>query len=152
MSTDTTFKPFQPMFEEGKPADPPAAGKPRPPKADKPKRERKPRLAKTAKRPRRPAKKSAIPPAPKHVRPTRPPQAGKRKPRKPRTPSVKAALRSANMQARRALKLDLLSAMEISALLKPNDAPIFASITDTLQSVNKATRTRILRAIGKVFG
>lgn len=51
----------------------------------------------------------------------------------------------------RALKLDMATAMAISADLKPTDFNTFAGVVVTLQAENKAACARILAAVGRVF-
>lgn len=161
MIDDTAFKPFVPpesMFEAGKDGgrmpNPPAADEPVPTK----KRERRRSISKK----RSPAAGGPkIPPAPKHERPTRKKKetAAKKainkafkKTRAAITETLYGDTKKRKAKQPRALKLDMASAMAISAMLKPADFKMFESLTETLQSVNKSTRRRVLAAIGKVFG
>lgn len=158
MQADNPFQPFVPSTP-----DPPVVEKPISSTASRKRTRKNPRPPATA--------KPAIPPAPKHTRPTRKKTAKKRArllparrgtglvvPPKP-MPSArkervvgKSPMLAAPYGKTRALKLDMYAAMAISALLKPTDFKLFERLTEALQSVNKATRRRVLGAIQKVFG
>ena len=49
------------------------------------------------------------------------------------------------------LKIDLKTALELSAILNQEDQEAFEELVGTLQEMGKPTRDRMLAAIGKVF-
>lgn len=166
-SDETTYKPFvppAPMFEDDKKDASPKITEAGSLAANgKPKRNRK-----SAKKCAPAAAKPKIPKAPKFERPTR---SKKKKRAATKTAHDKKLKRNINKAFKntrnqitdtlygdkkkrkpRALKMSLADAMAISALLKAKDFIVFDSLTETLQSVNKTTRKRVLAAISKVFG
>lgn len=132
MSEDT-FQPFvppAPMFEEGKAALPPP-----PVHEKKARKKRSPIAARATKKAKREARHARVDATP--VTPFNMPKPATKKARKAKQP--------------RALKLDVATAMAISAELKPTDFKVFESVVETLQAINKAVRARVLAAGGRVF-
>ena len=63
------------------------------------------------------------------------------KTRKPRTPKTD----------HKPIKLDLATAMQVAATLRDGDGALFQKMVQALSGLNKASRDRILAALGKVF-
>lgn len=150
MVETTPFRPFDPNAVPAT-ADPPVVEKP----DKKPSRKRKPRPS----RARPPAADKAtpkIPPAPKHKRPTRKKTAKKRTRLPPARRATGLVVPPLPMPKKnrkpRVQKVDLDTALSIGAMLKPSDLKVFGDIRQHLGELNKATRRRVLGAIGKVFG
>lgn len=136
--TDENFAPFPfmekpPMFEDPKPADPPAAKTRKrraPPSAAKPVKPRKKRA------PPKPADSPAVVSETKTQR-----RVGK-------SPLLAAPY---GKKTPRGIKLDLATVMPALVGLKEDDARLFGQMAIALQNINKAGRARIVAALGRLF-